>query len=589
MRVAASSLLIGAAAVAALPGQVIQRPGEQIIKLPSGQLVIQGPSGQQIISPTEDHVSQSEGEQVIERPSEHRPCHEDDVEPAAYGSAKWLQESLDSLNVEERSVWDEVTMMFPEEMKSATTPTMPKKHHRRPENYWDHYIRGADIENVWVENAKGESEREIDGRLGEYNLRSKKVDPSELGVDPGVKQYSGYLDDEAEDKHLFYWFFESRNDPENDPVVLWLNGGPGCSSLTGLFMELGPSQVDDNLNVVFNPYSWNSNASVIFLDQPVNVGYSYSGGSVSNTIAAGKDVYALMTLFFKQFPEYAHQDFHIAGESYAGHYIPVFTAEILSHKKRNINLKSVLTGNGLTDGLSQYPYYRPMACGDGGWPAVLDKTECQTMDNALPRCLSLIENCYNSESVWSCVPASIYCNNAMIGPYQRTGQNVYDVRGKCEDTSNLCYSMLGSVSKYLNQPKVLSALGAEVSSYESCNFDINRNFLFQGDWMQPFHRLVPGILEKIPVLIYAGDADFICNWLGNEAWTEALEWPGKAAYNKVDRSFLKLDGDGASIGEIKTSGNFTFMRIYGAGHMVPYDQPVSSLEFFNRWIGGEWM
>ena len=271
-------------------------------------------------------------------------------------------------------------------------------------------------------------------------------------------------------------------------------------------MELGPSQVDDNLNVVFNPYSWNSNASVIFLDQPVNVGYSYSGGSVSNTIAAGKDVYALMTLFFKQFPEYAHQDFHIAGESYAGHYIPVFTAEILSHKKRNINLKSVLIGNGLTDGLSQYPYYRPMACGDGGWPAVLDKTECQTMDNALPRCLSLIENCYNSESVWSCVPASIYCNNAMIGPYQRTGQNVYDVRGKCEDTSNLCYSMLGSVSKYLNQPKVLSALGAEVSSYESCNFDINRNFLFQGDWMQPFHRLVPGILEKIPVLIYAVSA-----------------------------------------------------------------------------------
>ena len=324
-------------------------------------------------------------------------------------------------------------------------------------------------------------------------------------------------------KSLYYFantylgFFESRNDPENDPVVLWLNGGPGCSSLTGLFMELGPSQVDDNLNLIFNPYSWNANASVIFLDQPVNVGYSYSGGSVSNTIAAGKDVYALMTLFFKQFPEYAHQDFHIAGESYAGHYIPVFTSEILSHKKRNINLKSVLIGNGLTDGLTQYPYYRPMACGDGGWPAVLDKTECQAMDNALPRCLSLIENCYNSESVWSCVPASIYCNNAMIGPYQRTGQNVYDVRGKCEDTSNLCYSMLGSISKYLNQPKVLSALGAEVNSYESCNFDINRNFLFQGDWMQPFHRLVPGILEKIPVLIYAVSVSDTYIWRGSRA------------------------------------------------------------------------
>ena len=305
-------------------------------------------------------------------------------------------------------------------------------------------------------------------------------------------------------------FFESRNDPKNDPVVLWLNGGPGCSSLTGLFLELGPATVDEKIKLHNNPYSWNANASVIFLDQPVNVGYSYSGGSVSDSIAAGKDVYALLTLFFKQFPEYAKQDFHIAGESYAGHYIPVFTSEILSHKNRNINLKSVLIGNGLTDGLTQYEYYKPMACGKGGYPAVLDESECQAMENALPRCQSLIQNCYDSESVWSCVPASIYCNNAMLGPYQRTGQNVYDIRGKCEDSSNLCYSALGYISEYLNKKEVMNALGAEVSGYDSCNFDINRNFLFQGDWMQPFHRLVPGIIEQIPVLIYAGDADFIC-------------------------------------------------------------------------------
>lgn len=380
-------------------------------------------------------------------------------------------------------------------------------------------------------------------------------------------------------------------------------------------MELGPSSVEKNLKLKYNPSSWNQNASVIFLDQPVNVGFSYSGGSVSNTVAAGKDVYALMTLFFKQFPEYAHQDFHIAGESYAGHYIPVFASEILSHKKRNINLKSVLIGNGLTDGLTQYQYYKPMACGEGGYPAVLGDSECRAMENAYPRCASLIQNCYNSESVWSCVPASIYCNNAMIGPYQRTGQNVYDVRGKCEDSSNLCYSELGWISSYLNQKHVQKALGVEVSKYDSCNFDINRNFLFQGDWMQPFHRLVPGILEKIPVLIYAvsflthdpvppplipftshptntthqGDADFICNWLGNHAWAEALEWPGQKAYNKVPLSVLKLSDDGTPIGSVKSSGNFTFMRLAGGGHMVPYDQPVASLDMLNRWLAGEWV
>ncbi|KXL43816.1 hypothetical protein M433DRAFT_149761 [Acidomyces richmondensis BFW] len=498
-----------------------------------------------------------------------------------------LQHELKHLTDEARQVWDDVALMFPEEMSKASFFSAPKSHKQKHDKEWDFITSGKAIQDIWVTNSNGEKEREIDGKLEPFRLRTKKVDPESLGVDK-VKQYSGYLDDDEDDKHLFYWFFESRNDPENDPVVLWLNGGPGCSSLTGLFMELGPSSVDKNIKLKYNPSSWNSNASVIFLDQPVNVGYSYSSSSVSNTVAAGKDVYALLTLFFKQFPEYAKQPFHISGESYAGHYIPVFAAEILSHKKRNINLQSVLIGNGLTDGLTQYEYYRPMACGDGGWPAVLSPQECTSMDNALPRCLSLIENCYNSESVWTCVPASIYCNNAIIGPYQRTGQNPYDVRVKCKG-SNLCYDELDWIQQYLNQKDVMKALGAEVDSYESCNFDISRNFLFQGDWMKPFHRLVPGILEDIPVLIYAGDADFICNWLGNLAWTSELEWPGQKAYRKAPLEDLKLLNDGTKIGAVKSSGNFTFMRLHAGGHMVPYDQPVASLDMLNRWLAGEWV
>jgi len=498
------------------------------------------------------------------------------------GSLGHLTESMEEMTSEAKGVWDDIAMLFPEAMEAATVFSAPKPHSRKPDSTWDYVIKGADIQSVWVENANGEKEREIDGKLEQYNMRAKKVDPSKLAVDT-VKQYSGYLDDEENDKHLFYWFFESRNDPKKDPVVLWLNGGPGCSSLTGLFLELGPSSLDKNLKIHNNPYSWNANASVIFLDQPVNVGYSYSGGSVSNTIAAGKDIYALLTLFFKQFPEYAKQDFHIAGESYAGHYIPVFTSEILSHKKRNINLKSVLIGNGLTDPLTQYEHYKPMACGKGGYPAVLEGSECQAMDNSLPRCQSLIQNCYDSQSVWSCVPASIYCNNAMIGPYQKTGQNVYDVRSKCEDNSNLCYSALGWISDFLNKAEVQRELGVEVSSYDSCNFDINRNFLFQGDWMQPFHRLVPSIIQEIPVLIYAGDADFICNWLGNQAWTEALEWPGQKDFNAAKIKDLTLE-NGDKTGTFKTSGNFTFARIFGAGHMVPMDQPEASLNFLNKWL-----
>jgi len=115
-----------------------------------------------------------------------------------------LQDALKSLTTEARAVWDEVSLLYPEEMAKASFFSAPKKHTRRPDHEWDHIVRGADVQKVWVENAAGKKEREIDGKLDTYDMRVKKVDPSELGVDPGVKQYSGYLDDNENDKHLFY-------------------------------------------------------------------------------------------------------------------------------------------------------------------------------------------------------------------------------------------------------------------------------------------------------------------------------------------------------------------------------------------------
>jgi len=537
-------------------------------------------------------------QQVLQSPHRHGDQPEL-VQDDTAGHAS-LEDMFGAVGVTAEAAWDRVTGMMPSGFDAESLVDLkddvltaikaakglpPKKASRKPDSHWDFHVSGSDVEREWVGVETEDAHRAVGGNLAQYKLRAKKVDPSKVGVDPGVKQYSGYLDDEENDKHLFYWFFESRNDPANDPVVLWLNGGPGCSSIMGLFMELGPSSVDGKGQLKYNDYSWNANASVIFLDQPVNVGYSYSGGSVTNTRDAGKDIYALLTLFFKQFPQYAKQPFHIAGESYAGHYIPVFAAEILSHKNRNINLQSVLIGNGLTDGLTQYAYYRPMACGKGGYDAVLDESQCQSMDAALPRCQSLIEGCYKSGSVWSCVPASIYCNNAMIGPYQRTGRNVYDIRGPCTGGDS-CYAEIGYISDFLNKEEVRDALGVEVDSYDSCNMDINRNFLFAGDWMQPYHRLVPGILEQLPVLIYAGDADYICNWLGNQAWSNELDWPGREKFAKAEIKDLIVDE--AKYGKVKTSGNFTFMQIFQAGHMVPFDRPKPSLDFYNRWIGGEW-
>jgi cathepsin A (carboxypeptidase C) len=159
MKVAASALLVGAATAAIAPPQQILRLPEQL----------------------KDSITSD---------AWTKPLHK-------------FEEQLKSLTGEARRVWDEVALMFPESFDKAALFSTPKPHTRRADHEWDHVVKGADVQAVWVENAQGEKEREIDGKLENYNMRVKKVDPSVLGVD-NVTQYSGYLDDEEEDKHLFY-------------------------------------------------------------------------------------------------------------------------------------------------------------------------------------------------------------------------------------------------------------------------------------------------------------------------------------------------------------------------------------------------
>ncbi|GMM33525.1 hypothetical protein DASC09_008500 [Saccharomycopsis crataegensis] len=419
-----------------------------------------------------------------------------------------------------------------------------------------------------------------------YKLQGKKPDPSKLKVD-NVTQYSGYIDVEDEDKHFFYWFFESRNDPANDPVILWLNGGPGCSSFLGLFFELGPSLITINGSLEFNPLSWNSNASVIFLDQPVNVGFSYSSNDVSNSWAAGKDVFAFLDLFFLQFPEYSHLDFHIAGESYAGVYIPVIANEILSHEDRSFNLTSILIGNGITDPKTQNHWYQPMLCGQGGHPQVIPDERCEQMLTEESRCAKLLDACYLSHySKLACIPALVYCDGKAFAAVSDYNINAYDIRMICEDD---CYPEEDQISKYLNSPIIQGALGVDSIDFKHCSGDVGNRFMMQADQMYPYQEEIIKLLDDhhLPVLIYAGDKDYICNWLGNEAWMNKLEYSQHIEFEFLaeKRDYVTLDGQKA--GQVKNWGNFTFIRLFDAGHMVPHDQAAPALDMINRWINGD--
>ncbi|KAJ3211661.1 hypothetical protein HDU82_005288 [Entophlyctis luteolus] len=421
-----------------------------------------------------------------------------------------------------------------------------------------------------------------------YAMRSKSLSL----CDKGVKQSAGYFD--VGEKHFFFWyqllilafilltrygrFFESRSDPANDPLVLWLNGGPGCSSLTGLFMELGPCTVSKAGNdTPYNENSWNSNANIIFLDQPTNVGFSYSDNpkeDVSNTVDAASDVYNFLQLFLKANPKFADSEFHVTGESYAGHYIPAIAS-------------AILTGNidaGAPDNDDDLLIINLVSVAIDG--PVLEQAECDAIASKYGTCKSLIEGCYRYQSAFTCVPGAIYCNNAMIGPFQKTGLNIYDIRQKCDPSNPLCYSILGDIEAYLNRPDVQDALGVDVE-YKGCNMEVNQRFMMAGDWMRPYVNLVSEIInDGVKVLIYAGDADYICNYMGNRAWTLELEWAGKEGFNDAPELSWVSKVTGKKAGSFRTYGELTYLTVFEAGHMVPYDQPEHSKEFINEWIFG---
>ncbi|KAJ3115287.1 hypothetical protein HK100_001411 [Physocladia obscura] len=427
-----------------------------------------------------------------------------------------------------------------------------------------------------------------------YAMRAKELKL----CDKNVKQSAGYFD--VNGKHFFFWFFESRHKPSSDPLILWLNGGPGCSSLTGLFMELGPCSVSEGgKDTPINKNSWNSNANIIFLDQPTTVGFSYSDNAnedVSNTADAAQDVYNFLQLFLQANTKFASSPFHVTGESYAGHYIPAIASAILAGNADvgapdsdegllEINLASIAIGNGLTDPEVQYAYYSEYACGNPYGP-VFEQSECDTIASKYGTCKSLIGGCYRFQTAFTCVPGAIYCNSAMISPFQNTGLNIYDIRKECDSSNPLCYTILNDIEAYLNRADVQKELGVDVE-YKGCNMQVNQRFMLAGDWMRPYVNLIPEIInDGVKVLIYAGDADFICNYMGNRAWTLELDWFGKDGFNEAPELDWVSKTTGRKAGIFRTYGELTYLTVYEAGHMVPYDQPEHSIEFINQWILG---
>ncbi|CAG8607633.1 7069_t:CDS:2, partial [Dentiscutata heterogama] len=252
---------------------------------------------------------------------------------------------------------------------------------------------------------------------------------------------------------------------------------------------------------------------------------------------------------------------------YAGHYIPVIAFYINKYNHDygaiknviHINIESILIGNGLVNPLVQFEYFSDIAC-DSSYGPVLNRSTCNQLRKDCKKCIKLTKTCYASKNIMDCITAEKYCYDKLFISFRISGKNIQDIRKPCNYSNAFCYPELQNIVKYSNLEDVKIELGVNSSLvYQIENFNIRTGF------------------------INSCDAAYDCNWLGIDAWTKALHWSGTKGFNDA-KVYPWITSSGNYSGNIRTFKGFTFLKILNAGHLVPHDQPVSSLDFFNRWI-----
>ncbi|KAM0671035.1 hypothetical protein ACQRIU_001430 [Beauveria bassiana] len=398
---------------------------------------------------------------------------------------------------------------------------------------------------------------------------------------PGVNQYSGYqtvANKQGDNQHMWWWFFEARKNAKTAPLALWLNGGPGCSSMLGLFQENGPCTFNGGgSQPKLNPYSWNNFANMLYVDQPIGAGFSYGNvNAADSTPHAAPAVWKMVQAFLSQFPEYKSRDFGLFTESYGGHYGPEFAyyfeqqnaaidAGTLTGDK--INLVALGINNGWLDPENQYKAYVDFAVKNQYRP-LLNASDAQPYYDAWKnKCVPAYSGCTDgvgSNSI--CARADAQCANSVESPLENLAQfDAYDIRA---DDDSFPPSTFES---YLTSASVKKAIGA-TSNFSSCG----RSAIGGDDSARSFLKPLSEVIKSgVNVLIWAGDADWICNWIGNYDAIQSI-----APQEFVSASIKPYTVGGKKYGEYKTAGKLNWLRVYKAGHEVPAYQPEAALAAF---------
>lgn len=362
-------------------------------------------------------------------------------------------------------------------------------------------------------------------------------------------------------------------------MIAWFNGGPGCSSLGGLLSENGPFYPDAKGNLVENPYGWNTIANVLYIESPAQVGFSIAPGSPKyNDTMTMDDNFACLQQFFTQFPQYANNKFILAGESYAGHYVPMLAKRIWEAKSSNPNgypqknFRGFLVGNPSTNNLIDFGtplthYYQSHGL------LRLDDSNQNHVNGLIDPYDILIDVCHAKEAMRVARYPHPFVDQLRDAPIP-TRFNV-PILPACIDDH---------VAAYLNRADVQQAIHAVPTTWVEC---AGPSYSFGQQDMVPYYQFFHDQTD-LQVMVYSGDADTVINFISTQTWVLSMKLPTKTSWAPWHyTAFAQTPNNGQQVAGwemVSSNGRFTYKTVKGAGHMVPWWQPAPAWTMLNNFL-----
>ncbi|XP_062111096.1 serine carboxypeptidase-like 50 [Humulus lupulus] len=415
-----------------------------------------------------------------------------------------------------------------------------------------------------------------------FFLQTKITHSASLIPKKALPTKSGYLPvNPNSDSAIFYLFYEAQkpiSTLSKTPILIWLQGGPGCSSMIGNFYELGPWRVnfnkrpDEPLALEPNPGSWNRIFGLLFIDNPIGTGFSVASKPEEiprNQTGVAEQLFAAIKAFIKSDPSFKTRPIYITGESYAGKYAPAIGYYILKKNAKlpssdRINLAGVAIGNGLTDPEIQVSTHAANVYFSG----LVNERQKGELEKLQSETVTLTK-----AGNWS---AATDARHRVLRKLENmTGlATLYDFSKKAPYKDEM-------VEELLQNDDVKKMLGVKGSVvFEVCS-DLVGEILYE-DVMKSVKYMVESLVKESKVLLYQGHFDLRDGVVSTEAWVKTLSWEGIESFLNAERKVWKVNGELA--GYVQKWGSLTNAVVLGAGHLVPTDQALNSQAMIEDWV-----